>query len=91
MRTPRHFTVELGSPANGWGDLQQATARARRVAEQMQAEGRPVRFLRSIFVPEEGACFFLYSGPSAAAVGEAARRAELGVRQVKKTITEVQQ
>jgi hypothetical protein len=86
----RHFTVELGAPASGWGDLQQVTARARRAAEQMRSEGREVRFLRSIFVPEDGACFFLYAGPSAAAVGEAARRAELGVRHVRKTITEVE-
>ena len=87
----RHFTVELGPPDGGWADVQAATARARRAAEEMQAEGRPVRFLRSIFVPEDGACFFLYAGPSASAVGEAARRAELGVRQVRKTITEVEQ
>lgn len=48
-----------------------------------------MRFLRSIFVPEDGACFFLYAGPNASAVGEAARRAGLGIRHVRKTITEV--
>jgi hypothetical protein len=54
----------------------------------MRAEGTPVRFLRSIFVPEDETCFFLYEGPSADAIQDAARRAELGARQVQETITD---
>jgi hypothetical protein len=42
-----------------------------------------VRFLRSIFVPEDGACFLLYEGPSAQSVRAAALRAKLGVQRVE--------
>jgi hypothetical protein len=53
----------------------------------MSAEGTPVRFLRSVFVPEDESCFFLYEGPSAEVVRDAAGRAELAVAQVDETIT----
>jgi hypothetical protein len=76
--TPTHYTVELRLPHGGWADVQEAAARAREAA----SEGDGVRFLRSIFVPEDDACFFLYEGPSAQSVADAARRAKLGVRRV---------
>jgi hypothetical protein len=75
--TPTRYTVELRLPDAGWADVQELAARARAATE-----GEPVRFLRSIFVPEDDACFFLYEGPSAESVTAAARRAKLGVRRV---------
>jgi hypothetical protein len=78
----QRYTVELHLPRSGWADLQDAAARARQATEQMQREGEHVRFLRSIFVPEDDACFFLYEGSSARSVREAATRAELGVRRI---------
>jgi hypothetical protein len=76
------YAVELRLPRTGWEDLQEAAARARQATEQMRREGEHVRFLRSIFVPEDDACFFLYEGSSAQSVRDAAVRAELGVRRV---------
>jgi hypothetical protein len=81
--TPTRYTVELRVPRAGWVDVHQAAARAREATEEMRREGEPVRFLRSIFVPEDDACFFLYEGPSAESVRAAARRAKLGVRRVE--------
>jgi hypothetical protein len=43
--------------------------------------GRP-RFLRAIYVPEDGRCFLLYEGESARAVARAAAAAGLGRIQV---------
>ena len=43
----------------------------------MRHEGIPVRLVRSVFVPEDEACFYLYEATSAEAVREAARRAAL--------------
>lgn len=43
----------------------------------MRAEGAQVRFLRSIFVPEDDACFCLFEAGSAKTVREAANRASL--------------
>ena len=82
MDTPTRYTVELRLPQAGWTDVQEAAARAREASEQMRREGEGVRFLRSVFVPEDEACFFLYEGPSAESVRTAALRANLGVRRV---------
>jgi hypothetical protein len=45
----------------------------------MRAEGVAIRFLRSIYVPEDDRCFFLYEGDSAETVGRAGVRAELEI------------
>ena len=82
MDRPTRYTVELQLPQGGWADVQEAASRARAVSEQMRREGERVRFLRSIFVPEDDACFLLYEGPSAESVRAAAMRAKLGVRSV---------
>jgi len=72
------YTVELSLPDAGCADVQEAAARARAATE-----GEPVRFLRSIFVPEDDACFLLFEGPSAESVRAAALRAKLGPRRVE--------
>jgi hypothetical protein len=79
---PTRYTVELRLTQGGWADVQEAAARAREATEQMRREGESVRFLRSIFVPEDDACYLLYEGPSAQSVRAAALRAKLGVRRV---------
>jgi hypothetical protein len=84
--TPTRYTVELRLPQGGWADVQEAAARARAVSEQMWREGERVRFLRSIFVPEDDSCFLLYEGPSAQSVRAAALRAKLGVRRVEAAV-----
>ncbi len=53
----------------------------------MTEEGNPVRFVRSIFVPEDDTCFFLYRARTREIVHEAARRAELSATQIQPTIS----
>jgi len=55
---------------------------ARIAAEELTREGTPVRYLKSIFVPEDETCLMLYESSSADAVDEAARRAGLQVDRV---------
>ena len=81
------YTVELHRPQGGWVELRQAADRARKVAEEMRREGEAVRFLRSVFVPEDEACFFLYEAPTPEAVRNAVNRAQLGAEHVRQTIT----
>jgi len=50
-------------------------ARARRAAAETSAEGTPVSYVRSIFVPDDETCFHLFEADSPEAVEEAARRA----------------
>ena len=63
------------------------TERARRAAEVLRREGTPVRFLRTMFVPEDETCFYLYEGANEQAVREAARRAGLPVERIVEAVT----
>jgi len=81
-----YYTVLLRRPPDGWSRIEQLTADARRVSEQLQRKGIPVRFVRSIFVPEDETCFYLYAAASADAVREAAARAALPVERVSEAI-----
>ncbi len=74
---PRRYLVELNRLDAGWAALQQTAARARRTVEELRADGRPIRFLRSVYVPEDDACFLLYEAPSEALVREALEKAGL--------------
>jgi hypothetical protein len=81
--TPTRYTVELSLPRAGCTDVEEAAARARAATAD---DG--VRFLRSIFVPEDDSCFLLYEGPSAESVRAAVRRARLGAQRVEPTLKE---
>ena len=69
--------MELYTSRTGSAGLEAAAGRARAAAHQLTREGTPVKYLRSIFVPEDETCFYLYEGVSAEAVGEASKRAEI--------------
>ena len=74
-RTDYHL-IELRRPEHGWDELQALTARARSAAQRVNSAETPVRFLRSIFVPEDETCFHLFEG-TAAAVAETLSRADI--------------
>lgn len=71
-----YHLIELRRPEDGWEELQDLSARARSAAERVNSEETPVRFLRSIFVPDVETCFHLFEG-TATAVAEAVRRGQL--------------
>jgi hypothetical protein len=59
---------------------------AHRAVEELTREGAKVRFLRSIFVPEDETCFYLYEAASAETVREAATRAGLAFERITETL-----
>ena len=69
-----YHLVELRRPAHGWEGLQALAATARAAAEGVDSPETPVRFLRSIFVPDDDAYFQLFRG-TPSAVAEALGRA----------------
>lgn len=75
-QSSRYHLIELHPPANGWTELEALAARARAAAEQVNSAETPVRFLRSIFVPDDETCFQLFEG-TPAAVAAAVSRAKL--------------
>jgi Protein of unknown function (DUF4242) len=71
------YLLELYISRTDPGAVERGAERARLAAEQLTHEGVPVRFVRSIFVPEDETCFLLYRAESAEAVRDAVRRASL--------------
>lgn len=81
------FLLELYVPRSEEASAERHGARARLAAEELAREGTPVRYLRSIFVPEDETCFYLYEAASPEAVREAARRAQLPADRVIEAIS----
>lgn len=61
--------------------------RARRAAEQLRWQGTPIRCLRTVFVPEDETCFYLYEAASEEVVRKAAHRAALHIERIVEAIT----
>ena len=71
------FLVELYVSATEEQRLTHQLGCARTAAELQRAQGVPVRYVRSILVPEEETCFVFYDAPSREAAGDTARLANL--------------
>ena len=82
------FLVELYVSRSGGAAVERGAGRARLAAEELTREGTPVRYLRSIFIPEDETCFYLYEARNAYDVAEAARKAGLSVDHVTEAISE---
>jgi hypothetical protein len=83
------FLLELYVSRTDPMTVEAGAERARRAAEQLTREGTPIRFLQTMFVPEEETCFYLYEAASVDDVREAARRAELPAESVVAAIAEL--
>ena len=79
------FLVELYVSRTDAGTVERGAERTRIAAEELTREGIPVRYVRSIFVPEDETCFLLVEAGSAEHVREVARRAHLRVEHLVKT------
>jgi SAM-dependent methyltransferase len=71
------YLVELYVAQDDLAAAQLHAVRAERASAELTQEGREVRCVRSIFVPEDETCFLLYEATSADLVAEAVRRAGL--------------
>ena len=71
------FLVEIYLSRTAAGVATSQAEGVARVADQLTGEGKPVRLLRSVFVPEDETCFYLFAAQSSDAVVEAARRCGL--------------
>ncbi len=63
---------------------------AREASLQLTEEGRPIRFVRAVFVPEDETCIHVYEAACANDVREAARRARLPFKDVVETVKKEQ-
>ena len=71
------YLVESYLARGGAGERAARERRARLAAEELTREGTRVRFDRSIHVPEDEICFFIFDAPSGRDAALAAQHAEL--------------
>jgi hypothetical protein len=71
------YLVETYLARGQAGERAAREARARTAAEELTQERTRVRFDRSIHVPEDEICFFVFDAPSGRDVALVAQRAEL--------------
>ena len=71
------FVIESYLSRTGTGELDAAAARLRAAIEEMPESAGRVRYLRSMFVPDDEMCFHVIEAPSRELAVEAARRAGL--------------
>jgi uncharacterized protein DUF4242 len=69
----RSYLVEVYQPRTGAGV---AADRARSAADAVSRAGTPVRYVRSIFIPEDETCFHVFESSSKEAVLAATERAD---------------
>jgi len=67
----------------------QGASAARSAAEQLTREGMPVEFVRSIFIPDDETCIYVYEADSIEAVREATARSSLRFERVSEAVTEL--
>jgi len=81
------FLVELYVSRMNAPNVDSGARRARLAAEALTRSGTTVRYLRSIFVPEDETCFLLFEAASANEVRDAARSAELPFQRISEAVT----
>jgi hypothetical protein len=71
------YLVETYLARGGAGERATRDRRARSAAEELTQEGTRISFDRSIHVPEDEICFFVFDAPSGHDAALAAQRARL--------------
>jgi len=81
------YLVEVYAPRAEVSTLIPRHEELSEVAEDLTRAGRQVRLVRSIFVPDDETCFFLFEGQSGDVVREAATRSGLQVERVVEAVS----
>jgi hypothetical protein len=71
------YLVETYLARSHAGERTACDLRARSAADELTRGMVPVRFDRSIYIPEDEICFFVFDAPSGREAARAAQRAEL--------------
>jgi hypothetical protein len=84
----REFVAEQYVPRCETEAAARGAEAARTAAEQLSREGAAVRFVRSIFIPDDETCIYLYLADSVEAVRAAAALASLPLERVSEAVSE---
>jgi len=80
------FLVETYVAQDDGATIARRAERARDAADRLTREGTPVEFIRSIFVPADETCFYLYEALWPDNVREAAERAALPFERLSEAV-----
>jgi hypothetical protein len=81
------YLIETYLPRGGRGERAARERRARSAAEELTGQGTRVSFDRTIHVPEDEICFFVFDAPSSRDAALAAQLAELGPLRVVEAVS----
>jgi hypothetical protein len=81
------YLVETFLPRGAAGERAAREQRARLAAEELTQQGTRVSFDRSIHVPEDEICFYLFEAPSGRDATMAAQQAALGPLRVVESVS----
>ncbi len=73
------FLLEVYATRTDSRAVGEAARRTRAAADSLASEGPHVQYVRSIYVPDDETCFYVYEADFAGTVREVARRADLSV------------
>jgi len=76
------YMVERHLPGITPEQLTAAAARAKSVTKEMSQQGKPVRYLRTTFLPSEEKAFCLFDAPTAEHVKEANELAQIPLQRI---------
>ena len=85
------YLVETYLARGQAGERTARERRARSVAEQLTRDGSPVRFERSIHIPDDEICFFVFDAPSSRDAALAAQRAGLDPVRVVEAVSSAEE
>jgi hypothetical protein len=83
----REFVAELYVSGTDAVAAERGATAARLAAEQLTREGTPVEFVRSIFIPEDETCMYIYNAHSIDSVRAALARIPLRFERVSEAVT----
>ncbi len=80
------YLIECYLPRSRRDELPAATARVRRAAEAVAAEGAEIRYVGSTFLPGDELCLHLVEAESAEHVGRVSGRARIAFERVVEAV-----
>ena len=80
------YLIEGYQPRSRSAELTESVARLRRTADELTAEGVPVRHLRSSFLPADELVLHVLEAESAEAAGDATKRAGIAPERIVEAV-----
>ena len=82
MQRPRSYLAEAYTARSRAAEVEAAARRATVAAAALAETGRAVRYVRTVFVPGDETCFYLFEADAAEDVADALRRAGIDCERI---------